>query len=595
MCVEKFGKNWGLRRYLTGNALCYHGWHNVNHIVVKLRHSNSLTGVGVSFIYIKREEIHVSKKILRLKKELHERNFTKFGLDLNLTVSGLSAILLIAFSAYAFLNLDRASEQLNQFRNMVLDRFDTIFILSANLFIVVLLFLAFSKAGKIKLGGDDAKPEFSRFSWYAMLMSAGMGIGLMFWSVGEPIYHAGYSPIFGSDNATHSALATTYFHWGIHPWAIYGIISLALAYFTFNKKLPLSPRSFFYPIFKERIFGFLGDVIDTLAVLAALAGLATSLGLGVQQINSGLSHIFNIPNSLTVQVILIAIITLIATASVVSGIDKGVKFLSELNIKAAFVLMMIVLLVGPTFTILKDILASTGLYATGLLNASLNVNQLDSGWAQGWTIFYWAWWISWSPFVGMFIAKISKGRTIKEFITAVLFVPTLLSILWLGIFGSTALGVDAGTAGAVTGAVNSNLSVALFQMIELINVSFFVDVLKLLVNVLAVFLVITFFVTSSDSGSLVVDSLASGGKIKSPVGQRVFWALMEGFIAALLLIIGGEQALSILQAAVITTGLPFAIIMTIVTVILMKELLLPKNTSIPEKANIESKPVEVRS
>lgn len=537
----------------------------------------------------------MSKKILRLKKELHERNFTKFGLDLNLTVSGLSALLLIIFSAYAFLNLDRASEQLNQFRNMVLDRFDTIFILSANLFIVVLLFLAFSKAGKIKLGGDDAKPEFSRFSWYAMLMSAGMGIGLMFWSVGEPIYHAGYSPIFGADNATHSALATTYFHWGIHPWAIYGIISLALAYFTFNKKLPLSPRSFFYPIFKERIFGFLGDVIDTLAVLAALAGLATSLGLGVQQINSGLSHIFNIPNSLTIQVILIAVITLIATASVVSGIDKGVKFLSELNIKAAFVLMMIVLLVGPTFTIIKDIIASSGLYATGFINASLNVNQLDSGWAQGWTIFYWAWWISWSPFVGMFIAKISKGRTIKEFITAVLFVPTILSILWLGIFGSTALSVDAGTAGAVTGAVNSNLSVALFQMIELINVSFFVDALKLLVNVLAVFLVITFFVTSSDSGSLVVDSLASGGKIKSPVGQRVFWALMEGFIAAVLLIIGGEQALSILQAAVITTGLPFAIIMTIVTVILVKELLLPKDLHAPEKPKVDAEPIKAQS
>lgn len=534
----------------------------------------------------------MSKKILRLKKELHERNFTKFGLDLNLTVSGMSAILLIAFSAYAFLNLDRASEQLNQFKNMVLERFDTMFIFSANLFIVILLVLAFSKAGKIRLGGEEAKPEFSRFSWYAMLMSAGMGIGLMFWSVGEPIYHFASTPVFSSGNAVHSALATTYFHWGIHPWAIYGIISLAFAYFTFNKKLPLSPRSFFYPIFKERIFGFLGDVIDTLAVLAALAGLATSLGLGVQQINSGLSHIFNIPNSLTIQVILIAIITLIATASVVSGIDKGVKFLSELNIKAAFILMMIVLLVGPTYTIIKDIFASSGLYATGFINASLNVNQLDSSWAQGWTIFYWAWWISWSPFVGMFIAKISKGRTIKEFITAVLFVPTILSILWLGIFGSTALNIDANMAGAVTNAVKSNLSVALFQMIDLINVGFFVDVLKLLVNVLAVFLVITFFVTSSDSGSLVVDSLASGGKIKSPVGQRVFWALMEGFIAAVLLIIGGEQALSILQAAVITTGLPFAIIMTIVTFILLKELLFSEQVEKLKPSAVEAVPLK---
>ncbi|MDH8679910.1 BCCT family transporter [Fusibacter bizertensis] len=537
----------------------------------------------------------MSKKIIKLKKELHDRNFTKFGLDLNLTVSGLSALLLIAFSAYAFLNLDKASEQLTAFKAMIIERFDTVFIFSANLFIVALILLAVMKSGKIRLGGDDAKPEFSTFSWYAMLMSAGMGIGLMFWSVGEPIYHQVGSPIFASSTSRYTALATTFFHWGIHPWAIYGIISLALAYFTFNKKLPLSPRSFFYPIFKEKIFGLLGDIIDTLAVLAALAGLATSLGLGVQQINSGLTHIFGLPNNILMQVALIAVITLIATASVVSGIDKGVKFLSELNIKAAFVLMMIVLLVGPTFTIFKDIFMSTGLYIKGFVNASLNVNSLDAGWSQGWTIFYWAWWISWSPFVGMFIAKISRGRTIREFITAVLVVPTLLSIVWLGVFGSTALNIDAATAGAVTEAVNSNLSIALFEMVQLIDAPFFVDVLKVIVNALAVFLVITFFVTSSDSGSLVVDSLASGGKLKSPVGQRVFWALMEGFIAAVLLIIGGKQALSILQAAVITTGLPFAIIITVVTVLLINELIVKEwlAQNALKKAMKQTKPVDV--
>ena len=332
-----------------------------------------------------------------------------------------------------------------------------------------------------------------------------------------------------------------------------------------------------------------------MAVLAALAGLATSLGLGVQQINSGLTHIFGLPNNILMQVALIAVITLIATASVVSGIDKGVKFLSELNIKAAFVLMMIVLLVGPTFTIFKDIFMSTGLYIKGFVNASLNVNSLDAGWSQGWTIFYWAWWISWSPFVGMFIAKISRGRTIREFITAVLVVPTLLSIVWLGVFGSTALNIDAATAGAVTEAVNSNLSIALFEMVQLIDAPFFVDVLKVIVNALAVFLVITFFVTSSDSGSLVVDSLASGGKLKSPVGQRVFWALMEGFIAAVLLIIGGKQALSILQAAVITTGLPFAIIITVVTVLLINELIVKEwlAQNALKKAMKQTKPVDV--
>lgn len=507
-----------------------------------------------------------------MKKELHRRNFTRFGLDLNLTVSAMSAIILGAFTLYSFANLDTAAEQLNRFKTLIIERFDMVFILSANFFIIALILLAVTRAGKIRLGGEDARPEFSRFSWYAMLMSAGMGIGLMFWSVGEPIYHSGSSPLFASSNPAYTALATTFFHWGIHPWAIYGIISLALAYFTFNRKLPLSPRSFFYPLLGERIFGFIGDIIDTLAVLAALAGLATSLGLGVQQINSGLTHLFGMPYSTNVQVILIAAITLIATLSVVSGIDKGIRFLSELNIKAAFVLMMIVLLVGPTRTIFRDMGMAMGLYARGLFEASFFVNSIDESWSHGWTIFYWAWWISWSPFVGMFIAKISKGRTIREFIFAVMMVPTVLSILWLSVFGSTALHLDAVTGGAIYEVVDSNLSIALFEMVQMIQAPVFADWMKTATNVLGVFLVITFFVTSSDSGSLVVDSLASGGKLHSPVGQRVFWALMEGFIAAVLLIIGGSQALSILQTAVITTGLPFAIISSIVAVLMMVEL-----------------------
>ncbi len=518
----------------------------------------------------------MSKKIIKLKRELHDRNFTKFGLDLNPTVSLTSALILLAFSIYAFMDLERASKTMNAFKNIIIDKFDIVFIIAANIFIVALIILAISKAGKIRIGGEDAKPEFGRFSWYSMLISAGMGIGLMFWSVGEPIKHFGSSPIFKSSNPAHTALATTFFHWGVHPWAIYAIISLALAYFTFNKKLPLSPRSFFYPIFKDKIFGVLGDIIDTLAVLAALAGLSASLGLGVKQINSGLNHLFGITYSTTIQVILITVITLIATASVVSGIDKGVKFLSELNIKAAFVLMIIILIAGPTFNILKDIVMSSGVYVTGLVNASVNVNNIDANWSHGWTIFYWAWWISWSPFVGMFIAKISKGRTIREFIIAVMVIPTILSILWLGTFGSTALAVDASTSGALKEVVDSNLSLALFKMVQMIKAPFFSSIIKTGVNIFAVLLVITFFVTSSDSGSLVVDSLASGGKLHSPVRQRVFWALMEGFIAALLLLIGGSQALNILQTAVVTTGLPFAIIITIVTFLLIKELVFVK-------------------
>ncbi|WP_053955015.1 BCCT family transporter [Inediibacterium massiliense] len=518
----------------------------------------------------------MNKKVIKLKKELHERNFTRFGLDLNLNVTIMSALVLISFIIYSLFNIKEASKNLEQFKGFIISNFDNVFIIAANFFVIALVSIAFSKAGKIRLGGSDAKPEFTNFGWYSMLMSAGMGIGLMFWSVGEPIYHHIASPVFESSNRNYSALATTFFHWGLHPWAIYGIISLALAYFTFNKKLPLSPRSFFYPIIGERIFGFFGDVIDSLAVLAALAGLATSLGLGVQQINSGLTHLFKIEYSVTVQVILISSITLVATASVVSGIDKGVKFLSEMNMKVAFMMMLLILVIGPTAFILKSMVFSSGLYVKDLIQVSLFVNKMNTDWSHNWTVFYWAWWISWSPFVGMFIAKVSKGRTIREFIVAVLLIPTVLSIIWLSIFGSTALYTDAGVCGALSQVVSENLSIALFEMIDFMKSPILIDFVKVLVNGIGVFLIITFFVTSSDSGSLVVDSLASGGKINSPVPQRIFWALMEGVIAAVLLIVGGHKALSVLQAAVITTGLPFAVIISIVTIVLIQEFMIGK-------------------
>ncbi|HKK95774.1 MAG TPA: BCCT family transporter [Anaerovoracaceae bacterium] len=525
-----------------------------------------------------------NKKIIKLKNELHEKNFTKFGLDLNLTVSILSAVILIAFILYSFFNIEVASARINEFKDLILSNFDNVFVFAANFFIVTLIILAISKAGKIRLGGEDERPQYSNFGWYAMLISAGMGIGLMFWAVGEPINHSDYTPLFESSNGHYSGLATTFFHWGVHPWAIYAIVALALAYFTFNRHLPLSPRSFFYPILKDKIFGLFGDIIDTLSVLAALAGLATSLGLGVQQINSGLTHLFNLPYSVNLQVLLITVITLIATISVVSGIDKGVKFLSKINIRIAGILMLIIFIIGPTSIILKEMFMSTGVYLKGFVENSIFVTDKDSSWAQSWTIFYWAWWISWSPFVGMFIAKISKGRTIREFITAVVIVPTVLSIIWMSVFGSTAIYINEITEGVLGEVVNSNVSIALFEMVELISAPFVVSAVKTIINIIGVLLVTTFFVTSSDSGSLVVDSLASGGKIHSPVAQRVFWALMEGLIAATLLVIGGEEALSVLQTAVITTGLPFAIILTLVAVILLWTLVIKsKNVDVEDK------------
>ncbi|MFZ7102040.1 MAG: BCCT family transporter [Peptococcaceae bacterium] len=505
-----------------------------------------------------------------LEEKLYTRNFTKYGLDMNPVVSIAAGLFILLFSVYALYDLANAEKNFSAIKNYIITNFDWLFILSSNFFIFVCLALALSRLGDVRIGGFNATPEFTNFAWYSMLISAGMGIGLMFWSVGEPLYHAVYTPpIFTSPEAAVQALSTTFFHWGLHPWGIYALISLALAFFAYNKKLPLSLRSVFYPLLKDRVFGLIGDLIDILAVVACLFGLATSLGLGVQQINSGLNYLFGIKYHVTVQVILIAVITMIATLSVVSGIDKGVKFLSELNIKVAFVFLIFILLLGPSLYIIKIFSNSLGLYLNNLIKASFYLSIRDTAWQGDWSVFYLAWWISWSPFVGMFIARISKGRTVKEFISAVLIVPSLLSFLWLAVFGGAAIYLNNTHDGQLFAVVQENLPVALFEMIQFLNISVLAGAVKVFLSILGTLLIISFFVTSSDSGSLVVDSIASGGKINAPVTQRIFWAFMEGLVAAVLLLIGGEKALSALQTAVISTGLPFAIILTVMTISLI--------------------------
>lgn len=506
----------------------------------------------------------------KVEKKLHSRNFTKFGLDINPIVSIASGAIIFIFALYAFFNLDGANKLFESIKNIITTKTDWVFILSSNLFIIACLFLAFSKLGKVRIGGVNCKPEFSNFAWYSMLISGGMGIGLMFWSVGEPLYHSMIRPpIFKSPNAVSSALATTFFDWGLHPWAIYAIMSLSLAFFAYNKNLPLSLRSVFYPILKDKIFGIWGDIIDILAVIACLVGLATSLGLGVQQINSGLTYLFNINSSILIQIVLIAIITGIATLSVVSGIDKGVKFLSEITMKMALVFMVAVLLIGPTSYIIRTFSNSLGLYINDFVKSSFFISMDGSSWQGTWPIFYIAWWISCSPFVGMFIARISKGRTIREFVLAVLIVPSLLSFLWLSVFGGTSIYINNITNGSLFEVVKNNLPVALFEMINNLNMPFLAGSIKILLSIVGILLVIFFFVTTSDSGSLVVDSITTGGKLDSPVGQRVFWACIEGFIATVLLLIGGEKALTTLQTAVISTGLPFAILLSIMSIVLI--------------------------
>lgn len=487
-----------------------------------------------------------------------DTNIQGWGFDLHPQVALISGGLIILFILITLVFEEEAGTAFEQIQNLIATNAGWFFILVANFYLAVVILFAFGKFGRLRLGGVDAKPEFSTFAWFAMLMSAGMGIGLMFWSVAEPVFHYLAPPFEVAEEGTQAAelaMSVTFFHWGLHPWGIYALVGLALAFFTFNRGLPLTIRSVFYPLLGERIYGWIGNTIDILAVLATLFGLATSLGFGVQQVNAGLTFLLPfIPSNTTIQVILIAVITGFATMSVVAGLEGGVRRLSEWNLYIAGLFMLFVLLVGPTLFLLGSVVQNLGNYVANFPILSFWTETYEgTSWQNDWTVFYWGWWISWSPFVGMFIARVSKGRTVREFVLGVLIIPTLLSLVWLSIFGNSALFLEINDIAPMTEAVNENVATALFVMLENFP-------LTIVSSIIGVILVITFFVTSSDSGSLVVDHLTSGGKLDSPVPQRVFWAAMEGVVAAVLLIGGGLDAL---QTASITTGLPFSIVLLI--------------------------------
>ena len=527
-------------------------------------------------------------------REPGDRNWQGYGFDIHPQVFIISAGVIVLFIALSLLFQEQAVDAYAAAREGISDWFAWLFILAANFFILFMLFLALSKYGKIRIGGVGTDKEFSDISWIAMLFSAGMGIGLMFFGVGEPIFHF-FDPHLGAEAGTEAAgevaLATSLFHWGFHPWAIYALVGLSLAFFSFNRGLPLTFRSIFWPVLGERIYGWPGHVIDILTVFATLFGLTTSLGLGAMQINAGLEFLGDevgaapaIGFGTDVQVAIIAFITLIAVFSVAAGLDKGVRRLSNLNLLLMIVLLGAVILLGPTLFILGVMPQGIGAYFGNFFELSFFTEALPGGYFEGsgwygeggegegdfmadWTIFYWAWWIAWSPFVGMFIARISRGRTVREFVAGVMVLPVLFSFVWFAAMGGTALDIELteDTAGAVSGplfAEEGGAEVAMFAMFTEVPGT-------LILSALAVVLVATFFITSSDSGSLVIDHLTSGGKHDAPVAMRVFWAVTEGVVAATLLIAGGEAALEALQAAAITTGLPFAFILLFMTYAIM--------------------------
>jgi BCCT family betaine/carnitine transporter len=428
--------------------------------------------------------------------------------------------------------------------------------LATNVFVVASVFLILSPYGSVRIGGQSAEPEYTYAGWFAMLFAAGMGIGLMFFGVMEPMYHT-LNPPLGVDAANTElaervGMAGTLYHWGLHPWAIYGLLALGLAFFCYNRGLPLTLRSLFFPIMGDRVWGWFGHVIDTLAVFATLFGLATSLGYGAQQAAAGLDYLFGIPATDTTRVVLIVVITAIALMSVVAGLDAGVKRLSEINMSVAFLLMLFVIIVGPTLAIVTGFFTNLVAYVEYLPSFSNWVGREDQEFLHGWSTFYWAWWISWSPFVGTFIARVSKGRTVREFMLVVLLVPTLVGVLWMTAFGGTAIHqYEAGYQGVVTAIDNWTPELSLYLMAEQLP-------LTSLVSFTGMVLVIVFFITSSDSGSLVIDTITAGGKLNAPVIQRVFWCIFEGLVAITLLLGGGLAAL---QSAALATGFPFAIVL----------------------------------
>ena len=502
--------------------------------------------------------------------ELGENNVQLVGLDIHNPVFVVSALLIVLFVAAALIAPAEAQSLLDGAKNWSIKHFDWLFMSASNWFVIFCLAIMILPVGRMRLGGAVAKPDFSRLSWFGMLFAAGMGIGLMFWAVAEPIaYYTDWwgTPLNVAPNnqaAADAAMAATLFHWGFHPWAIYGVVGVALAYFTFNKGLPLTIRSAFYPLLGERVWGRAGDVIDILAVLATIFGLATSLGFGAQQAGSGLNFLFGFEDGLSTQLMVIVGVTSIAVISVIRGLSNGVRILSNFNMLLAMCLLAFVFIVGPTLVILNTMGSTLGGYLENILPLSNWVARDDEKFFHGWTVFYWAWWVSWSPFVGMFIARISKGRTLREFMSSVLILPVVVTLVWMSVFGGSALEQAQNGIGELANGLSS-VSLAMFQMLEnlpLTEISSFI----------AIILVMVFFVTSSDSGSLVIDSITSGGKLDAPVPQRILWAVLEGLIAIALLYGGGSEALKALQAGAITTGLPFTIILVLMSISLAKAL-----------------------
>ena len=483
-----------------------------------------------------------------------------------------SALLIIGFIIFGAFFTETAGVLFSFLQNFITDKFGWLFIILVNLALLLCIYLAMSRYGDIRLGAQTETPQYSLFSWIGMLFSAGIGIGLVYWGTAEPLYHFMAPPLGEAETieAAKQAMSISFLHWGLHAWAIYTIVALALAYFHFRRGLPLSIRSTLYPLLGEKIYGRWGHTVDILAVFGTMFGVVTSLGLGVMQINSGLENLFGIPNSLTVQFIIIAFVTALACGSLMLGLDKGIKRLSDINMGFTGVLLAFMVILGPTLFIFDSFIENIGNYVVAMIPLSTwGEAYSNTDWQSGWTIFYWAWWVSWAPFVGVFIARISRGRTIREFVLGVLLIPMLILFFWFTTFGGVAIHMEllaaldpAMASPGLVEAVQADTGSAIFKLVEYYP---FAKPITLLI----VIMIVLWFVTSSDSASFVIDMLTAGGDTNPPKIQRLFWAIMEGLIAAILLAAGGLGAL---QAAAIVAGLPFALVIFVMMYALLRGL-----------------------
>ncbi|MGX9462690.1 BCCT family transporter [Shewanella sp. A14] len=501
--------------------------------------------------------------------QVGQDNILKWGMDVHNTVFtvsvGLSILFIVALLVFPPAD---AKAAIDSVKAAALSHFDFVFMWTANIMLIFAIGIAFSPLGKIRLGGDNATTDYSTVSWISMLFAAGMGIGLIFWGVAEPT--AFYTDWFGTPlgvapftpEGRELALGASVFHWGFHAWAIYGMTALSLAYFVYNKGLPLSMRSVFYPILGDKVWGKIGDVIDIMAVLVILFGLATSLGLGGSQAASGISHVFGFENSIFLQLTIILLIMGLAILSVVRGMDGGVKLLSNINMIIAFIFLGFISILNFT-TVLDSLATAVVGYVKNIIPLSQNSGREDTSWLHGWTVFYWAWWIAYAPFFGMFVARISRGRTVREFLACVLIIPTLVTTAWMSFFGGIAIQqvIDkVGQLGAEQGITDVSLS--LFYMLDAYPMG---DML----SIIAVVLIIVFFVTTLDSGSIVVDSMTAGGKLELPMKQKIVWAVISAIIAMVMLWIGGTDSIQALQSVTIIAALPFAIILILACISLV--------------------------